>query len=121
MSLSPETWNWRLSQAERLADRGKGFTEIGRAWGTSRVYAYVEIRRRRPALYERIIDLPYSHALPAEEVIRRCRALIDADGHVSTAAKNLGVDRHALHNWLRRNAPDGPQDLLMDYIDEEAA
>lgn len=39
----------------------------------------------------------------------------------SKLARAMGVTPEAICEWLRRNAPDGLQDALSDYLEEEAA
>jgi len=117
MTHSAKTWVERKKVAEDVCDRGGGFEKIGEEWGTSRIYAYRETRRRWPDLYSRILDRPHKNATSPSEAVRRCRAIANRKTSISSVARALGLSRPALTQWLNRNAPDGPQSLLEDYED----
>jgi lambda repressor-like predicted transcriptional regulator len=52
------------------------------------------------------------------ELVALCREKGWTDARISRA---LGISRAGLCQWLKRNAPDGIDDALSDYRDEEAA
>lgn len=122
MTIHPESvWKRREELAVELAGKSKGFREIGAAWGTSHVYAWSEIRKRWPSLHKQILDRPNVNALPAEVGIERCRALVKHKGCVAKAAREVGIEPTALHQWIKDNAPDGPELFLEDYDMEDVA
>lgn len=111
-------WYVRRRKALAVIARGGGYAKIAEVWGVSRTYAYVAIRDKFPELQDEIHARRHSHSLKPEEIVHRLR-LIASGMSYAAVARQLGLTPAAITRFLQRHAPDGVEDALETYEDDE--
>lgn len=116
----------RREHAENALDAGEGFGALAECWNVSKVAARQWCRRHMAA--DDCAKLAENGRLRAHRaaadvgdrlaLIDLCRKSGWTDARITRA---IGMTRAGLCEWLKRNAPDGVQDALEDYREEQAA
>ena len=115
MTKLPESvWRLRKRKVIQIIAQNGGYREIGQAWGTSNVYANIQVRERWPHLAAEIRDRRFKNAYSAEVVYHRLQTVLESKTH-RQAAKKLGITAPALHFFLKRHAPFGLEDAIDLY------
>jgi DNA-binding transcriptional regulator YdaS (Cro superfamily) len=106
----------RVQVLSRLADAGENMTRAAAVLGISGASLTQWFDRHGyDGLRGRLKDNRSANATPESEAVRRLRAVARA-GSINEAARSLGLSGPGLWLWLSRNAPDGVQDALGDWI-----
>jgi DNA-binding transcriptional regulator YiaG len=78
-------------------------------------------RNGHKAIVEGFKHNPKHNTIKGEEAVRRLTIIIEeqakGDKFFSRSAKRLGMSRQGVNGWLRRIAPDGAHNALMDFAE----
>lgn len=113
-------WDERILAAKEVATNGGNLRDVARVWGVSAAWVTMTLPAMAPDVHADLLAGYRRTSLSPDEARVRLEAILDANGNIAAAARALGVKRHTLHSWMRRNFPDGLESGLEDYLEEAA-
>ena len=114
---SDAEWYLRKRKALQIVASGKGYREIGEAWGVSNVAAYKAVTQRWPNLAEQIAYNNKRNSLTPERIRNRLERIRDGVS-ISDLARMEGVTSSAISVWLKRITPFGIDEALELYAED---
>lgn len=127
LSLNIDQAKRRRAQVRQAISLGRGYGWLSQRWNVSVPSALGWCRRHvsedeRQALAENGKSSRVRPDWPTTkdrlELVGLCRASGWTDAKISRA---MGIQPSALCCWIQRNAPDGIEDALSDFRDEDTA
>jgi len=112
--LPDSVWRLRKRKVIEVIAKNGSYFDIGEAWGTSNVYANRQVRERWPHLANEMKARRFKNELHPEVIYQRLLIIKDSRTQ-REAAKRIGITHVAVHQLLRRHAPDGIDDALDLY------
>ena len=108
----------RYHELEAMREEGLCIADAARRIGISKggVIRWLE-NNGHSELRRGLADNARYSAVKPEEARRRLQAFISNETQ-EAAARELGITGAALHHWMRRNAPDGAESALQDYMED---
>ena len=114
---SDAEWYLRKRKALQIVASGRGYREIGEAWGVSKVAAYKAVTKRWPNLAEQIAYNNKRNSLTPERIRERLERIRDGMS-ISDLARMEGVTSSAISVWLKRMTPFGIDEALDLYLED---
>jgi transposase len=114
---SEAEWYVRKRKAIQIVASGKGYREIGEAWGVSNVAAYKAVTKRWPNLAEEIAYNNKRNSLPPDKIRERLKKIKNGMS-VTDLARIEGVTSSAISTWIKRMTPFGIDEALDLYSED---
>ena len=114
---SEAEWYVRKKKAIQIVAEGKGYREIGKAWGVSNVAAYKAVTKRWPNLAEKIAYNNKRNSLPPDKIRERLKKIKNGMS-VTDIARIEGVTSSAISMWIKRMTPFGIDEALDLYAED---
>lgn len=114
---SEAEWYVRKKKAIQIVAEGKGYREIGEAWGVSNVAAYKAVTKRWPNLAEEIAYNNKRNSLPPDKIRERLKKIKNGMS-VTDIARIEGVTSSAISMWIKRMTPFGIDEALDLYAED---
>jgi len=114
---SEAEWYLRKKKALQIVAAGRGYREIGAAWGVSNVAAFKAVEKRWPHLAEQIAHNNKRNSLTPERIRQRLERIRDGVS-ISELARMEGVTSSAISVWLKRITPFGIDEALELYAED---
>ena len=108
----------RYHELEAMREEGLCISDVARRIGISRagVFRWLE-HNGHSELRRGLADNARGNAVSPEEAMRRLEVVISSKTQ-EAAARELGITGPALHYWIKKNAPDGAESALQDYLED---
>ena len=131
MTSSVETHDARVQDVETTIKNALGFAHLATLWRVSKPGAWQWCSRyctaeEMDALarngHQGRLRWKFQDQEPSNVVEDRLRLLLAArvaNWSVSRLARAMGIQPSSLHIWVRDNAPDGIEDALSDFREED--
>lgn len=113
-------WRQRKRIAMQVVSECGNIQMVAERWGVTNPAARKQLMKRWPSIYEALRSGRPRHQLHPHRVLHRLRVTA-RHGNQGRAAKELGIDRMALRQFLNRYAPDGLDEALALYEENYAA
>jgi len=114
---SEAEWYVRKKKAIQIIATGRGYREIGNAWGVSNVAAYKAVTKRWPNLAEQIAYNNKRNSLTPDKILERLKQIKDGMS-ITELARIEGVTSSAISLWLKRVTPFGIDEALDLYSED---
>jgi len=114
---SEAEWYVRKKKAIQIIAAGRGYREIGEAWGVSNVAAYKAVTKRWPNLAEQIAYNNKRNSLTPDKILERLKQIKDGMS-ITELARIEGVTSSAISLWLKRVTPFGIDEALDLYSED---